>query len=258
MHEEQELPQLPEKGYLGDDASYGYDEHDMRDYGRQCASLAKPQPVGVTAFDEAVAAELPLVSSAPYNSREICQWFSERVRARLATLSAPVAQPGEAEPMPPADSAYWVNHDVTSPRAPAAAGPVDEYWLDGPYNGIDATPIAAEPVPSSCDGKEQDAFEEWALGQRYKMDLHPMFYLFLETKTAAARDGWKAGLEYAVKRMLAAPSQAAAVPEVVEREARRVVTFYTNYGTCKQTTNAIERLASALDRLAAPAPKETK
>jgi uncharacterized protein YbdZ (MbtH family) len=35
----------------------------------------------------------------------------------------------------------------------------------------------------------------------------------LETKTAGARAGWKAGLEYAVKRMLATPAQAAAVPD---------------------------------------------
>jgi len=27
-----DLPPLPEKGYLGDDASYGYDEADMRAY----------------------------------------------------------------------------------------------------------------------------------------------------------------------------------------------------------------------------------
>ncbi|OZI21758.1 hypothetical protein CAL18_12605 [Bordetella genomosp. 7] len=38
----------------------------------------------VSAFDAAVAAELPKVSTLEYNSHEICKHFAERVRAALA------------------------------------------------------------------------------------------------------------------------------------------------------------------------------
>ncbi len=51
------------------------------------------------------------------------------------------------------------------------------------------------------DGKEQDAFEIWAAGERYEMQTHPLHWLFLNERTAAARQGWKAGLQYAVSQM---------------------------------------------------------
>ena len=41
--------------------------------------------------------------------------------------------------------------------------------------------------PQSCDGKEQYAFEAWAKGECMEMGKHPMFYLFLDARTAAAR-----------------------------------------------------------------------
>lgn len=40
MTETPTLPPLPEKGYLGDDASYGYDACDMRDYAADAVKLA--------------------------------------------------------------------------------------------------------------------------------------------------------------------------------------------------------------------------
>lgn len=42
----------------------------------------------VSQFDAAVAAELPLVSTVAYNSHEICKWFAENVRVRLAAIAA--------------------------------------------------------------------------------------------------------------------------------------------------------------------------
>lgn len=49
----------------------------------------------------------------------------------------------------------------------------------------------------TCDGKEQYAFEEWARTQQFDMHEHPLHYLFLDNRTDAARNGWKAGLVYA-------------------------------------------------------------
>ena len=65
-------------------------------------------------------------------------------------------------------------------RQPAAPAPQEAGW----------TP------PQDCDGKEQLAFEAWASGKRYDMHQHPLHYLFMDKCTNAARQGWKAALEY--------------------------------------------------------------
>lgn len=61
----------------------------------------------------------------------------------------------------------------------------------------DCKPIEREKLAERCDGKEQEAFEAWAKGQNYDMACHPLHWLFLDSKTYAARQGWAAGLEYA-------------------------------------------------------------
>lgn len=43
---------------------------------------------------------------------------------------------------------------------------------------------------------EQEAFEAWAQENGYDMSTHPLHWLFLDEKTYAARQGWKAGLVY--------------------------------------------------------------
>ncbi len=48
-----------------------------------------------------------------------------------------------------------------------------------------------------CEG-EQYFFEEWAKKERMDMTEHPLHYLFMDPKTSAARDGWKAGVAYAM------------------------------------------------------------
>ena len=68
-----------------------------------------------------------------------------------------------------------------------------------------------DDLPRVCDGKEQDAFEAWAASERYVMDTHPLHWLFLNERTWAARDGWKAGLTYAAKKIAASPK-----PTIVE------------------------------------------
>lgn len=59
-----------------------------------------------------------------------------------------------------------------------------------------------EPVtlPATCDGIEQDAFEAWAKNERYDMAKHPLHWLFLDTRTYHARQGWKAGLLHTAAR----------------------------------------------------------
>jgi hypothetical protein len=69
-------------------------------------------------------------------------------------------------------------------------------------------------VPKSNDGKEQDAFEEWARGQGYAMDTHPIHWLFLDSRTAAARDGWRSALDYVTQSLAAAPRQDGAEGDV--------------------------------------------
>lgn len=75
-----------------------------------------------------------------------------------------------------------------------------------------AVTVAQEKLPTRCDGKEQYAFEAWAAAQRYDMNEHPLHYLFLNERTAAARDGWAAGLKYAsdIAARLASVSSASA------------------------------------------------
>lgn len=69
-----------------------------------------------------------------------------------------------------------------------------------------AGPLA---LPKSNDGKEQDAFESWAAGEKYDMTTHPLHWLFLNERTYAARQGWKAALEYVGR--VAGAAQAAPV-----------------------------------------------
>lgn len=51
-------------------------------------------------------------------------------------------------------------------------------------------------LPRTCDGKEQEAFESWAERSAYDMSTHPIHWLFLNERTNAARQGWKAALVY--------------------------------------------------------------
>ncbi|MBH9098894.1 hypothetical protein I5K32_15650 [Pseudomonas aeruginosa] len=88
-----------------------------------------------------------------------------------------------------------------------------------------AAPVQAESsLPDVCDGKEQDAFEEWATNQGMNMQCHPMHWLFLDAKTNSARQGWKAALKYIRAQIAAAPGKE--VPQAwldVQAERRRQV-----------------------------------
>lgn len=62
-------------------------------------------------------------------------------------------------------------------------------------------------LPSVCDGREQDAFEDFAKKQGCNMSQHPIHWLFLNEVTAAVRTGWKGALEYVAQQT--APPQCA-------------------------------------------------
>ncbi|CDY79431.1 hypothetical protein BGLT_02212 [Caballeronia glathei] len=55
---------------------------------------------------------------------------------------------------------------------------------------------APRAIPIVCDGKEQNEFEAWAQEANYDMSQHPLHWLFLNERTHAARQGWKAALRY--------------------------------------------------------------
>lgn len=69
---------------------------------------------------------------------------------------------------------------------------------------------AGVELPKVCDGKEQDEFEAWARTENFDMTTHPLHWLFLNERTSAARNGWKAALEYVNRAALAAPAPAQA------------------------------------------------
>jgi len=51
-------------------------------------------------------------------------------------------------------------------------------------------------LPTTCDGKEQDAFEAFARSKGMDTSVHPLHWLFLDDKTSSAREGWRGALEY--------------------------------------------------------------
>jgi hypothetical protein len=218
-----------------------------RDAIKEMREDGEPQPVGVSAFDEAVAAELPLVSSVPYNSREICQWFSERVRARLATLSAPTAQPGEAVSAEPSE------------------------YLRGYMEGQrDAAPAQAAAVP--------DPYREHLAQQAENIEqerLQRCLTLMGSASAGEGQEGFSARLAENVNRLTHAVdqhfSQAAAVPEAVERDAARLDYLQRRGATVEivsvggggwkfrvggqyssANSSIREAIDAAIDRLAAP------
>jgi hypothetical protein len=85
----------------------------------------------------------------------------------------------------------------------------------------EAMAVKALDIADDNDGIEQDAFEAWAKAERYDMHEHPMHWLFLDAKTSAARDGWRAGIRHSHARIRSALTHRApplaVTDEMVER-----------------------------------------
>lgn len=59
-------------------------------------------------------------------------------------------------------------------------------------DGVPGTPA----MPDTCDGLEQEAFEQHLRDSRLSTETHPLHYLFLDPKSNAARQAWKAAILY--------------------------------------------------------------
>jgi hypothetical protein len=72
---------------------------------------------------------------------------------------------------------------------------------------VDLVMAPAPMVPNACDGKEQEAFEAWAKsrGMDMTMTAHPFHYLFL-MRREAARDGWRAAIDYVQRTICGTPT----------------------------------------------------
>lgn len=71
-------------------------------------------------------------------------------------------------------------------------------WMQAGLMGL---ALREDLLPKSNDGAEQIVFESWACREGYDMTKHPLHWLFLNPKTYAARQGWKAGIEHCRRTM---------------------------------------------------------
>jgi hypothetical protein len=257
MHEEQ-FPPMPEAVCVhggGVNLSHRYTADQMREYGRQCASLAKPQPTEMkAAFEEkyqrdsedpTCAEELRLFGDG-WNAKPQpvggLPPLSDAMRAVLrnendvygdedalyaalfaATLSAPAAQPGEAEPVLLADGMTF--HQVIGNEL---------------FEFQQAT---------GCDTAEQyRASQEAAVPEA--VALLRMFQTGLGSSRASCSSYDKSKWDRieAVCNGLAVPetptAQAAAVPEAVEREREACAKVVEDFGRWLGT--AREEIAAAI------------
>jgi hypothetical protein len=101
-------------------------------------------------------------------------------------------------------------------------------------SALDAEPQTAPKLEAleSCKG-EQLKFEEWAAAEKYDMHEHPLHYLFMDDKTNAARQGWKAALRYAATVIAGAQCQAVSTERLY---------------TLKEATTALEQAIQTLTR----------
>lgn len=121
----------------------------------------------------------------------------EALIAHINALIAPAAPSGEAVAY--ADPMAFLNFRTAACTkewmwAKPDAGLVPLYTRPAPRD-VDAPIVLPELAPSSPE--EVAAFEAWAIEKKYDMTTHPLHWLFLNEKTYAARQGWKAGLAFA-------------------------------------------------------------
>ncbi|MBA6427031.1 hypothetical protein [Pseudomonas aeruginosa] len=142
-------------------------------------------------------------------------------------------------------------------------------WFDGseevvlkagkegsPIRTLYAAPVAQaqHSAPDVCDGKEQDAFEEWASKEGMNMERHPLHWLFLDAKTYSARQGWKAALKYARNMLAAAPVCRLSRSALTEAQMRRLYENSTETENERLGFEAFARLirrAEAVHQIAA-------
>ena len=104
-------------------------------------------PAGLSAFDEAVAAELPCVSTLEYNSHEICKRFAKNIRERLA---APPVDAVVGEPV------GWLRDQREDFEGVEVYDPLFLLgWVPpGPGRKATYSPLYATPAVSRAEGLE--------------------------------------------------------------------------------------------------------
>ncbi|HBO2930522.1 TPA: hypothetical protein L4R67_001813 [Pseudomonas aeruginosa] len=118
---------------------------------------------------------------------------------------------------------------------------------------------AQHSVPDVCDGKEQNAFEDWASKEGMNMERHPLHWLFLDAKTYSARQGWKAALKYARNMLAAAPVCRLSRSALTEAQMRRLYENSTETENERLGFEAFARLirrAEAVHQITAAPGKE--
>ena len=88
--------------------------------------------------------------------------------------------------------------------------------LKATQSGRDAALARLAELPDTCDGKEQEAFEAYAVGEKLNMQCHPLHYLFLNGEPYAARQSWKAAILYCRKQVDASAGASPAEPNFCE------------------------------------------
>lgn len=87
-------------------------------------------------------------------------------------------------------------------------------------DNLDAAAIPQQDhVMPIAPWREQSAFEAWAKENRYEMHQHPLHYLFMDKQTNAARQGWKAALQFTRETQQSSPetsSKEADLPVLTE------------------------------------------
>lgn len=99
------------------------------------------------------------------------------------------------------DMAYAFHHALSDSSLGADEVEEIKTGLRAAFANVTAPPTPVS-VPDVCDGKEQDAFESWASGKQMDLTTHPLHWLFLDEKTSAARQAWKAAIKYCRAAML--------------------------------------------------------
>jgi hypothetical protein len=147
----------------------------------------------VTDYDRHVSAECERAHAAGRASA-LAEFHPEweKAQARIAELEARNRALVFAANLKKEEDEFVAS--FSAPAAPSPAAVKEE------------KPAMGEEMPS-----EAEAFEAWAKSKTYDMTTHPVHWLFLDSKTYAARQGWKAGLEHG--RACMAPRQPVALTD---------------------------------------------
>ena len=114
-----------------------------------------------------------------------------------------------------AEEAAW-NHQMYLKHSSGAGFIAEQHAERGDIlHGKIAEAKAALAAPVSLAvgvDDEQNGFEQWAVSQKYDMECHPLHYLFLDSETWHARQGWREGVKFASLRARPAPEGMVLVP----------------------------------------------